>query len=328
MAYQKNLLLRTSITDSGDLSQHGSYCSSPDIIMHSLVNDPQGEFSRTYSSDPSQRINKSSMTNPIYTRVKSMQPSPGPITGYLRLYRASMSLFMNTDQWKENKLITPQGKEYVTVKTQKSGEIIVGDDIFTIDGTKPNFCIVGIINDSTEETLPQVFGSYNDFIMWVHSERCVAVRNFSLEQSGSRNDYEILYHMTNPEGIDRLGTVLVQASNLPAGTVYGLVNDALGMNKSTSFDPVDPVKQQVTDSAYLHSAFDGYVKIFARLPDGSRWPANAKLESTFWIGAEDREQMICFARPANEVLMDLSMLERHSKPGRLVKVGSCTTLYA
>lgn len=330
MAYQNKMLFRDSLHDIGDMSGHGSYCASPDMIVHSLVSDPRTAFGMNYSRDPNECVDTSSRANAIYTRVKSMQGSAGTITGYIRLYRAGMSLFMNTDQWKHNKLRTPNGKEYVTVTTAADGEIAVGDDILAVDGTKPYFCMIGIVNDSATETLPDTFSSYNDFVMWVHNERCVAVRNFSLQNSGQKYDYESLYHFTNPENMPRLGSILVEASGLPKGTVFGMVNTDVGMDKSTVFDPDNPAKRQVTDSAFLEGGFDGYVKIYARLPQGQVWPASASLITTFWISAEEKEEMLQFARPVHQVFLDRSSLEglnADNRCGRLVKVGFCETLY-
>lgn len=331
MAYQDKLLLRTSLSDIGDKKVHGSYCSSPDMIAHALVDHPQEEFGGNYDKDPNQKVDKFSRTNTIYIRVKSMQNADEPVEGYVRLYRANCSLFMNTDKWKNNKLFTPKGKSYVKVTTRKNGDISVGDDVLVVDGRQPNFCMVGIVNDSEDETLPDVFRSYSAFVSWVHSERCVAVRNFSLECSGTRNDYEILYNFSNPESKPRLGSILIEASKLPKGTIYGLVNDAMGMNKSAVYDPDDEITKQVTDSAYLRASFDGYVRIYARVPDGAVWPADAVLETSFWISAEDGEDMLQFAKPAENVLMNTASLmrcrESNRDPGRLVKVGACVTMY-
>ena len=330
MAYQTKMLFRTSLQDIGDMSGHGSYCSSPDMIVHSLVKNPQSEFGTNYDKDPNEKVDVSSRTNTIYTRVKSMQESSGATTGYIRLYRASMSLFMNTDQWKDNKLRTPDGKEYVIVTSTENGEIAVGDGVLVVDGTKPHFCMVGIVNDSEQETLPNRFSSYDDFVMRVHSERCVAVRNFSLQNSGQKYDYESLYYFTNPESRARLGTILVEASGLPKRTVFGLVNKDIGMDKWTEFDPDNPAKRQVTDSAFLEEGFNGYVKIYARLPQGQVWPVSASLVTTFWISADEKEKMLQFARPVHQVLLNRSAfesLDRSNGNGRLVKVGFCETLY-
>lgn len=330
MAYQRSMLFRDSLDDTGDAGRHGSYCSSPDMIVHSLVKNPQAAFGANYDSDPNEKVDNSSRANPIYTRVKGMQASPETVTGYIRLYRANASLFMNTDQWKNNKLRTPNGREYVTVTAEKNGDIAVGDDILVVDGTKPNFCMVGIVNDSEQETLPGVFSSYSDFVKWVHTERCVAVRNFSLQSSGQVYDYESLYHFANPESRSRLCSILVEASGLPKGTVFGLANADAGLQKETVFDPDNPAKWQVTDSAFLEGAFDGYVKIYARLPQGQVWPASAYIVTTFWINADEKEEMARFARPAHEVLLDRESLERlgaGNGAGRLVKVGFCETLY-
>lgn len=330
MAYQKNMLFRDSLDDMGDMSGHGSYCSSPDMIVHSLVRNPQAAFGTNYSVDPNESVNRSSRTNAIYTRVKNMKESTGTTTGYIRLYRANASLFMNTDQWKNNRLRTPHGKEYVTVTAAKKDEIVVGDDILVVDGREPNFCMVGIVNDSDRETLPGKFSSYSDFVMWIHKECCVAVRNFSLEASGQTSEYESLYYITNPENRTRLGCILVEASGLPKGTIIGLENKAMGIGKSIVFDPDYPARRQVTDSAFLEEGFKGYVKIYARLPKGQAWPADASLVTSFWVNAEGKEEMMQFASPANQVLLDSSSLENMGDGiggGRLVKVGYCKTLY-
>lgn len=332
MAYQSKLLLRTSPSDVGDMSGHGSYCASPDMIVHSLVKDPKAAFgtSDSYGTDPNERIDQSSKTNTIYTRVKSMQDTAGTVTGYIRMYRARGSLFMNTDQWKNNKLVTPDGKEYVTVTTQNSGEIAVADGVLVVDGTQPNFCMVGIVNDSTQETLPQNFSTYDDFVMWIHSERCVAVRNFSLQTSGVKNDYEALYAFSNPETKARLGSILVQASGLPKGTVYGLSNSSVGMDKSAVFDPDVPDTQQVTDSAFIDGGFSGYVKIYAKLPEGQVWPPEASIITTYWISTDQGEAMAQFAIPANELFLnknDLDVFAKNNATGKLVRVGFCETKF-
>lgn len=330
MSYQRKMLFRDSLDDIGDVGHHGSYCASPDMIVHSLVKNPQSSFGTNYSSDPNQSVDTGSHVNAIYTRVKSLQGSAGVTTGYIRIYRAQMSLFMNTDQWKNNGLRTPQGREYVTVTTAENGEIAVGDDILVVDGAKPYFCMIGIVNDSVRETIPEKFSSYNDFVMWVRSECCVAVRNFSLENSGQAPDYESLYYISNPENRGRLGSILVKPSGLPKGTIIGLENKDLGIQKSIAFDPNHLAKGQVTDSAYLEAGFRGYIKIYARLPRGQVFPGGASLETNFWVEADEKEEMMQFARPANRVLMDGTSLEKISMgahTGRLVKVGDCKTLY-
>lgn len=329
MGYQKKMLIRTSLDDVGNEVVHGSYCSSPDMITHALVTDPKVAFSGNYSSDPNQKINQTSKTNLIYTRVKGMQDTEETLTGYIRIYRASCSLFMNTDQWKNNKLKTPKGVEYAMVTTAKNGDIAVGDDVLVVDGTQPNFCMVGIINNSKEETLPNKFKTYNDFVNWVHGNRCVAVRNFSLETSGVPNDYENLYAISNPENEARLVAILLEASGLPKDTVFGLVNESLKIENESQFDPDSFITQQVTASAFLESGFQGYVKTYARLPEGQKWPESASLITTLWVSAKEKEEMIRFSLPVDQVLLDRSSLDStgSNAAGRLVRVGFCETKF-
>lgn len=332
MGYQRDMLFRTSLDDKGDQDGHGSYCSSPDMIAHSMVNNPRNEFgtAASYSKDLSQPLDRSNRTNTIYTRVKSMQKEAGAVTGYIRMYRANASLFMNTDLWKNNKLSTPKGKDYVKVDTKKNGDIVVGDDVFTVDGTKPNFCMVGIVNDSIEETLPNNFSTYNDFVVWVHSKRCVAVRNFSYLQSGTLNDYESLYSISNPEDESRLGALQLRAGGLPKGTVFGMSNEALQVNKSRIYDPNDPSTETVTDAFMMGANYSGYIKVYARLPAGIVWPPEAYLEISFLVSANVQEEMTQFAIPAQNILLETNVLNsfrKQSTTGTLVKVGECKTMF-
>lgn len=328
MGYQNNFLFRDDLRDTGVHGHNGSYCSSPDMIVHKLVNNPQAEFgSNSYNNDPSQGVDRSSMTNPVYTRVKSMQNASGLVKGYIRLYRANSSLFMHPSQWRENKLFTPQGRDYIEIASQNKDDVIVGDDIFSLDGTKENYCIVGIVNDSTAETIPQNFTNYNDFCIWVRGTRSVSVRNFWLEDSGTYNDLENLYSIANPEQSARLGSILVTGYNLPRGTTFGLVNEALNMNKSMVFDPDDITKQTVSDSAYIPGGYSGYVKIYAKLPSGAVWPVNGRLETTFYIAANNNEEMMQFALPVESIINDVRSLEKFGSPGRLVQVGNCQVMF-
>lgn len=332
MGYQRNMLLRTSLSDVGDLKGHGSYYSSPDMIAHPLVNNPQDEFGSeaSYKKDPSQSLDQSSRTNTIYTRVKSMQEAAGTVTGYIRMYRANASLFMNTDLWKDNKLFTPKGKDYVKVVTQNNGDIVVGDDVFTVDGTKPNFCMVGIVNDSTEEELPKNFSNISDFIVWVHSERCVAVRNFTYLSSGILNDYESLYSISNPENKSRLGALELKISGLPEGTIFGMSNEALQVNKSSTYDPDDSSTETITDAFMMEAGYEGYIEVYARLPKGTVWPPNASLITTFWVAALAQEEMIQFAVPAENILLETNVLNsfrQQSSTGVLVKAGECAVMF-
>lgn len=328
MGYQRNMLLRTSLSDVGDMSGHGSYCSSPDMIIHSLVNDPQTYYKNNYKNDPNQKLDRSSQTNTIYTRAKSMQDKAGEITGYIRMYRANASLFMNSDQWKNNKLLTPKGKEYTKVTAQKNGDIVVGDDVLVVDGTKPNFCMVGIINDSTAETVPDKFKSYNSFINWVHSERCVAVRNFSLYDSGVSNDYESLYSISNPESISRRGLIIITVTGVPKGTVIGVENDDLFVSETMTFDPANP--RPLLEGVQIPVNYDGYVRIYARLPQGAVWPPKAKITTELLIEALESEEMMQFALRTDKLFLERNILEDYKKidaTGYLVKVGECEALF-
>jgi hypothetical protein len=236
---------------------------------------------------------------------------------------------MNADQWRNNRLITPQGGQYVTVSATQKGDISVGNDIFQIDGTQPNFCLVAIVNDSTSETIPANFTTYNDFVLWVHRNTAVTVRNFSVLNSGTRNDYEILYLIENPESDIRIGAIEVKARNLPNGTTFGIKCQILRMDKSSVYNSSDPTSAQIAEAGNIPPNFSNYVQIYGRLPSGGTWPENAELETSFYINSvgNKNELMYEFGVEPDTVLKDVNSLNSIGAPGRLVRVGNCSTIF-
>jgi hypothetical protein len=324
MAYQNNFLLRESLSDNGNPINHGSYCSSPDIISHEFVNDPQKEFAANYKSDPNQPINQKSKTNPVYTRAMSKQTASGMTKGYIRLYRADVSLFLNSDQWRKNPLYTQKGDSYVTISSQKAGDIAIGNDIFVLDGTQKNYCIVGIVNDSTVETVPDNFKTIEDFILWVHTNPAVAARNFSLVKSGDKNDLEQIYNIDNTLTSATLCTVSVDAENVPDGTVFGLENTALKLDKSETFYAADELSHQVSDSSTWPANYKGYIRVYARLKNGETWPPDAKLIMNYYVAVKIDEKIAAYGHDPETLIRDRKTLATISAPGKLVRVGECT----
>jgi hypothetical protein len=332
MAYQNKLLLRSYLGDDGTNSSHGSYCASPDIISHTLVADARAAFGTAdaYAQNLNQALDWSSRTNPVYVRAKSLQG--GDIRGYLRLYRASASLFMNTDQWKNNKLLTPNGDETVTFSTTALGGISVGSDIFQLDGTQDNYCIVGIINETASaETLPENFSNYDDFISWVHEHPAVAVRNFFVNNSGNVNNYEILLKVENPEGVPVSQMIQVEAENLPINSVFGISSSAVPeLNKTETFTASGGNRQIMAAAASLPANFSGYVKIFAKAPNGSAWGDNARVMPSQWVTSTPEQNMYQYGATLKGFALDskaLAFMERVAQeknaPLKLVRVGDC-----
>jgi hypothetical protein len=326
MAYHNKLLLRENLADNGSLVSHGSHYTSPDIISHSLVNDPKAFFRGNYGVDPNERIDQSSRTNPVYARVKNMQG--GASTGYLRLYRANISLFLKPSQWRDNPLKTPKGASYVKVMAGASGEIAIGDDVFFLDGTQGNYCIVGIVNDSAAETLPSDFKSLSEFILWVHENPAVAARNFSLMASGNRNDYESLFVICNIRPSATLYTVSVQASKLPDGTIFGLENTALHIHKTGIFHANDEMTHIIADSSPWPAYYDGYVRVFAKLPTGAAWPKEAEFEVSYYYAAALSDSISKFGREPVEAIGRRAVADGlHGGAQRLVLLGRCTAKF-
>lgn len=126
-----------------------------------------------------QQVSSGSKTNFVYTRVKSLDSSPQE--GYLRLYRAGVSLFMTPSVWRGNAMKTPAGDPFVKVSATSKGDVAVGVTPFVLDATASNrFCLVGIANTDRTETVPEDFRTYDEFVVWVHQNPGVCVRNLNV----------------------------------------------------------------------------------------------------------------------------------------------------
>ncbi|MFR5196098.1 MAG: hypothetical protein ACLTEX_12440, partial [Eggerthella lenta] len=220
MAYQNKLLFRDDTNDDGSTPSHGGTYQSPDIISHDQIADPQTELSGSYARDVNQQVSSGSKTNFVYTRVKSLDSTPQE--GYLRLYRAGVSLFMTPSVWRGNAMKTPAGDPYVKVSAINKGDVAVGVTPFVLDATASNrFCLVGIANTDRTETVPEDFRTYDEFVVWIHQNPGVCVRNLNVIGT-TKTNYEQLDGLKNPEDKPRHAAFYLTATNVPVGTTIGM----------------------------------------------------------------------------------------------------------
>lgn len=321
MSVYDGLFMRDALEDNGTVPSPGFYYMSPDIICHSQVADPQTFFINNYNSDPNQPVELGSAINFIYARAKNLSDSS--LSGYIHVYRSSSSLFMTPGIWKNNALQTLAGASYLTLNNVASGQIAVGNDHFVMEAVKSNlFCMVGIASTEINPVIPDDFSSYSDFILWVRQNQNVCVRNFSLTNNYPDRNYERLDSFSNPENKDVPAMFKVTATNLPAGTIFGIQCAPLNIDKSQNVND----GTILTDSGMCPANFEGTVTTYATLPSGiSQWPDNARLEVEVYIGLDLNTPAAIYAEP-----WDNLPLKRHEIPylqsnGILVRLGYCGT---
>lgn len=323
MAYQNKLLFRDDTDDDGTTPSHGCTFSSPDIISHEQITDPQTELTASYTRDVNQRVSTGSRTNFVYTRVKNLDTAAQE--GYLRLYRADVNLFMTPSVWRGNAMKTPAGDPYVKVSAPRKDDIAVGVTPFLLDATASDrFCLVGIANTDRTETVPEDFRTYNDFIVWVHQNPGVCVRNLNIIGS-MKTSFEQLDGLKNPEGTPRHAAFYLSATNVPVGTTIGMQCAPAKLDASmvTASDP------EILSAAVpaVPAYFDGFVRVWAALPPSEpSWPDDARLDLDYGVEmAPSMESHQWGARP-HDVLC-ASDANTFDSTFRLVMVGTCGTIF-
>lgn len=315
------LFMRDDLNDNGTIHHHGSYCSSPDIICHSQVAYPKEFFKDNYNQDPNESVQLGSAVNFIYTRLKNLYTTASG--GYIHLYRSRASLFMHPSIWKNNKLMTQEGKSYVTIDTTEPNQVAVANEPFIIEAIKSNlFCIVGIASQDKDPIIPDDFSNYSDFILWVKGNQNVSVRNLSLERNCTKKDYERLDNFSNPEIIPVPALFKVEAIGLPEGTVFGVKCAPLAIDDNQSINKGNIL----TASSICPARFDGTVTTYAILPNNvSKWPKGARLDIDVYVGLEENSDAAIYAENWEDFNSDHHELMGRSNGGHLVKIGSCST---
>lgn len=323
MAYQNKLLFRDDTDDDGSTPSHGSAYHSPDIISHEQLADPQTELTASYARDVNQGVPIGSKTNFVYTRTRSLDSAPQE--GYLRLYRADVNLFMTPSVWRSNGMKTPAGDPFVKVSAPRKDDIAVGVTPFLLDATASDrFCLVGIANTDRAETVPEDFQTYNDFLVWVHQNPGVCVRNLNVISS-TRTSFEQLDGLKNPEGTPRHAAFYLTATNVPIGTTIGMQCAPAKLDASmvTASDP------EILSAAVpaVPAYFDGYVRVWAALPSSVHaWPDDARLDLDYGVEMAPTMESHQWGVHPRDVLC-ASDANTFDSAFRLVMVGTCGTIF-
>lgn len=325
MPFFDGILMRDTIGDDGTVPSPGYPYSSPDMICYQQVANPKTFFAGNYGTDPNQPVQLGSALNFLYVRGKNL--SSTPLTGWrVFVYRASSSLFMNTNIWRNNPLSTASGAGYVIFDTVQPGAVVVGDDNFLLSGLANNlFCLVGIASSTPAPVIPAPFTNYSDYVLWVRQNQNVCGRNLTVARSFANRQYERLDSFSNPEtqSVPTLFVVKVTGS-LPAGTTFGITCAPLGVDASWNISQ----GTRQTASGFCPAGFNGTVTTWASLPSGgSSWPPGAQVSTTTYVGRDANDPAARYATSFRRLRLHRRSVTGLAPQGVLVQVGNCATLF-
>ncbi len=294
MATFDGLLMRDTLQDNGVVPSPGYPYHSPDIIVHDQVANPEAYFTNNYSSDPNQPLQAGNPTNFVYVRTKNLSTST-KVGYYIHVYRANSSLFLNTGVWKNNKLTTRTGNDYIQLGSVAPEAIGVGSDRFILNAQQGNYCVIGIASEQQEPTIPGNFPTYNAYITWVRTNQNVCGRNLSIIRDYPNRSYSRLDTFTNPESSAQLVAFKTKASNnLPVGTSFGVQCAPAGVDKHQVITN-NNASRILAVAGMAPANFDGTVTSYATLPSGRTWPPNSRLTTEAYVGRASQDEVARYA---------------------------------
>lgn len=117
------ILIRSSLTDTGELPRSGDVSNSPDVIPYqTVVEDPISFFIGNYDENVNQEL-EATIDNFIYARGKSLASTLQQ--GDIYMYYSLDSKLNDPSSWMKNQLQTKDGKGFASVSAQSEGNIVV-----------------------------------------------------------------------------------------------------------------------------------------------------------------------------------------------------------
>jgi len=318
-------LMRDSVSDTGQVPSPGYPYSSPDIIAHAQVADPNRFFTDNYASDPNQPVEAGSRINPVYVRAKNL--SDQPLNNYyISVFRADTSLFLRPSIWRNNPLSTAEGNSSVSLPaTVAPGAVAVGSAPFLLNAVNSNlFCCIGIAGPTATPQIPNDFPNYESYITWVRNARNICGRNLNKVRSYPNRWFERLDTFSNPSTTDYVPTLfqVTVRGTLPAGSTFGLQCAPLGIatNWNIANGPVQ------TTSGMTPPDFDGTVTTWAILPTNTPWPPDTSIDTSVWVGFPATSPVAQYATALSELGVRAEQVEGLGS-GVLVRLGNCQTVF-
>lgn len=276
------LLIRDNLSDTGTIPSPGAIYSSPDLIIHEQVENPLEFFTSNYDKDVNQAMDIHSRINLIYVRVKNISSTPK--VAYIHLFAANASLFLNTSEWKSNKLKTSEGLDYVQTDVIQPGEVGVGKVPFVFNALADhNYCHIGYVTDTPGDCdIPSDFHNYEEYSEWLHGNPNICMRNFALID-GPRFLLENSCEFSNPMPSPTTGVFEIQmGGKFPAGTRIHLYSKQIGVDKLVVSETET---SQYTDRvrATVPALLRGIATLKVSLPEGHEGEAGAYASLSFYV---------------------------------------------
>lgn len=342
MATWNDLLIRDSQQDTGTVPSPGYPYTSPDIIctQQNTYSNPNQQFgsSESYGVDPNLAV-IAQQNNYFYIRAKNLGAQAQ--SGQAYVYWTKASLLMTPNLWFNQPLKVNIGGNWQAnnpLPSAATGAISVCQAPYAwtpppISGND-HFCLVGAVGTSLHAwppAQPPSFANADAFALWVRNNQNICWRNLSLITNPAVPQWDRVDSLANPWSDDRPLLVSATCTNLPIGTNVTLKCTALGINTTQAI--TNSTKQVVYGQGVtIPAGFNGYVETLAVLPNGSRWPSGALINTTAYIGTVSRSAIAAFAHDFGEdtrhphVAKALA-LAGDGNDGRLVAIGNCTTTY-
>ena len=105
-------------------------------------------------------------------------------------------------------------------------------------------------------------GSYDEFVVWVHQNPGVCVRNLNVIGT-TKTNYEQLDGLKNPEDTPRHAAFYLTATNVPVGTTIGMQCEPAKLEASVVTSSETETLSAAVPAVPPH--FDGFVRVWAVL---------------------------------------------------------------
>ena len=239
------ILIRSSLTDTGELPRSGDVSNSPDVIPYqTLVDDPISFFIGNYDENVNQEL-YATKDNFIYARGKNMANTLQQ--GDIYMYYALDSKLDDPASWTRNKLQTKDGKYFASVSAQSQGNIVVTEMPFVWVPPDPQmgetYSLIGVI--VPKGTKPS-FTGVTDFEKYVDDHNNIGWTKVTIKkpQPPPLPDRRWKTTFAYSQGATaRQMNFALRCSNIPSGSYIAFASDnAIGPNPPIVLD-----KTQVSD---------------------------------------------------------------------------------
>ncbi|MEJ2623122.1 MAG: hypothetical protein P8Z80_00825 [Pseudolabrys sp.] len=332
-----NILIRDSWFDGGQIPTPEPHYTSPDIIctQETQVRDPQETFANNYNIDRS-RQPIANQNNYIYVRGKNCGRSSSG--GKVYLFWFGSALLVPPDHWKNNALQADNNgemKPYARFPSVPPQGVTVTPVPFVWTPNNGHYCFYSVV--STPEhpwsvnDIPS-FDGWDEVVTWVRYHPNIGQRNVTLIENPNTPQWDSLDLLDNSFIEDLTVMVCAKCTNVPVGTTVTLKDTNLNIDHSEK--TTKPNQTIYSRHVPLPSGYHGYVETLARLPSGvSRWPYGAGITTTLHYGKSADSEVARFAHDfgpdeAHPTVKEAkASVGRGGRPGVLIALGSCSTVY-